>query len=158
MPTVALSCLSKREKEVMAIRSRINDVLKRITKENLDMKSWGQINPANASCGTTMCFAGHAAVAGGKTLKWEPWESEQFVNGKYETVTNWRADYTTDGELIEDFAQSWLGLDDREVGRIFFATGINGDVELLKDHVSTVIDRPWEKSKYERSGGITRDN
>lgn len=136
----------------MADVKRIDLVLDRITAENLNMGSWAAAKDdptVNASCGTTMCFAGHACVAAGKTLKWEPtWD----YKGNERVVTGYHAEQTTDGQDIEYFAQEWLDLDYDEADRIFYATGIGRDVELLRDHVDTVIKGgSAEQSRYDRN-------
>lgn len=139
----------------MADMARVEQVFDRITAENLSMGDWANAKEdptTNVSCGTTMCFAGHAAVAAGKTLKWEPKTDYTYdaATGRYteEKIIGYTASRTTDGEDIEDFARNWLDLNYDEADRIFYATGLGNRVDDLRDHVTYVVNddySPWDE-------------
>lgn len=131
----------------MANTERIDRVFDVITVENLDMNTWASKDTPEASCGTTMCFAGHAAVVAGNQLRWEPVLDTEYqygedgqITGTVDTVVGYYADYTTDGVLIEEVAEKWLDLTVDQAFAIFHSTGIGKDVERLREKVRAVLE------------------
>lgn len=132
----------------MANTERIDRVFDAITVENLDMNTWASKGTPEASCGTTMCFAGHAVVVAGHQLRWEPVLDKEYqygedgytITGSVDTVVGYYADYTTDGALIEEVAANWLDLTVDQAFTIFHSTGIGKDVDRLKKKVKAVLE------------------
>jgi hypothetical protein len=117
----------------------ISQVLDAITVENLDMGSWGKAKDPKASCGTTMCFAGHAAVIAGHELEWEERQGYDYEGNP---TTYYVADYTKEGRLIETVAKDELNISKDQATAIFFATGLGNNVERLRELVTDVTDNP----------------
>lgn len=84
--------------------------------ESHDQGSWG----TQKGCGTTMCFAGHAAFLSGAVLIWEKSDTEIMYADECMTPEGGRQE-------IEIYAARQLGLDSREVADLFY------DAETIED-------------------------
>lgn len=126
----------------MANDALIEKVFGAITEENLGMGDWGRTKNPEASCGTTMCFAGHAAVQAGYELRWEEYTDYDDAKGEW-YVAGYTATYTTDGQEIEDVAREALGFTRRQAHGVFYATSIGNDVKALRERVDEVLTEPW---------------
>lgn len=105
-----------------------------VTDENLDMDHWG--HRSKSGCGTTMCLAGHAAVAGGHQLHWEEGSRFDSIPGDYYAIE------TTSGESIERVGALVLGLDIDDADELFYSDA--GSVDELWEHITAVtgVARP----------------
>jgi hypothetical protein len=121
------------EREVMANIERIEQVLSQITEENLGMGDWAR----KASCGTTMCFAGHAAVLAGESIDWRLSEFPDDHGGDQ----YWAARVQS-GRFIDEVAEEWLELTPWQAHQIFYEVIIGNDVNALRRHVHKVVSQP----------------
>lgn len=121
----------------MANLERIRTVVERIREWEqqpsgirFDMETWyEEVNPPKDAspnfCGTSVCFAGAAAVVAGMPIYRD---DEEVIAGKYTRVI------LKDGktESIEGWAVKYLGLDYDQADRIFYSCDVQDSEELLE--------------------------
>ena len=112
----------------MANAERLEHVLGIIEADlsKWDQASWGKIG----ECGTTYCLAGHAALAAGKKLKYQPawYDHNQQI-----------AFQTTDGDFISEVAMDYFDLELHEAAYLFDED--TDDFNDLKIRAKRVINK-----------------
>lgn len=95
----------------------------------------------NTQCGTTMCFAGHAAVLSGAEFPTDPQDSSWFLTpeGKLTEKNEWGQ---RDGIYIEQYAMDVLGMSYDEAQFIFYHTSNSGFAEKIEYLIEL-----WEEGK-----------
>lgn len=131
----------------MANQDLLERVFLAINQENLNMGSWAKTKDVEEvtetpppGCGTTMCFAGHAAVLAGHELDWYVSSGERWdeVKGDYVAVYYWTAERVKDGRAIQTVAREELNITAEQADAIFMSTDIS-DVDTLRNHVDRVL-------------------
>lgn len=80
-----------------------------------------------ASCGTTMCMAGTAAVMAGHQIRWSDADHYE-THGDTVYITASRVE---DGRYIEDVAQEWLELERDDSNHLFMTMDASRALDLL---------------------------
>lgn len=101
-----------------------------------DQADWVEVN----RCGTTMCFAGHAAALSGAEV---PKDNKAWrLNPDGSLVERDENGRRTGGILIEDYARELLGMNYDEASFIFYCT----ENEEIPNRINYLIDL-WERGE-----------
>lgn len=99
--------------------------------EEWDQASWA----AQKGCNTTYCLAGWECVLRGHQLKWVTGYSPCGITDCpvcKELTSDFYAEKTVDGELIDELAQRLLGLDKEQATALFYADNMEQVKRLRK--------------------------
>lgn len=118
--------------------------------ETHDQSNWVLVEPSTV-CGTTMCFAGHAAVLAGVEIP-DPKKHEvaDWYVGKNGEYLNWKQADKVDFSArrpVAEFARDALGLNSEQADYLF---GPELDREDLEEAVNELLnDEPISRMGYD---------